>query len=69
MESDAAARGKRRVQRKILDPVVQDILTEASKGKPKRRITKKSSPNMAMPAMQSRLAELSTYKDYFKTIM
>jgi hypothetical protein len=65
MELDAAARGKRRVQRKILDPIVQDIMTEAAKGKPKRQPKK---PKVASTAMLSKLADLSTYKDYFKVV-
>jgi hypothetical protein len=71
MESDAATRGKRRVQRKILDPVVQDIMSEVVKGKgPKRRVTKKTAPEkIAMPAMRSRLADLSTYKDFFQVVV
>jgi hypothetical protein len=70
MESDAAARGKRRVQRKVLDPVVQDIMKEVVHDKgPKRRVNKKTAPaKIAMPAMQSRLADLSTYKDFFKVV-
>jgi hypothetical protein len=42
-------------------------MTEASKSKPKRRVTKKTSPaDIVKPALKSRLADLSTYKDYFQ---
>jgi hypothetical protein len=65
MEVDAAARGQRRVRRKVLDPVVQDIMTEVVRTHGAKR-PKKAKPDFAKAGMQSRLAELAAYKDYFK---